>query len=103
MNHEQIQPLLTLSAAGLLDAEGERAIGEHARECPECAAQLEALSALSAALASRPAPEMPALLMLRTRLLWPRSSRCCLNSAAVSGSPRPPLSSPGSSTWQPGP
>jgi uncharacterized membrane protein len=67
MNHDQIQELLALSAAGLLDAAGERAIREHARECAACAAQLEALSAISTALSSRPAPAPPPDLMLRTQ------------------------------------
>jgi len=67
MNHEQIQSMLTLSAAGLLDPDGERTVREHAHECPACAAQLESLSVLSSALSSRPAPEMPPDLMLRTQ------------------------------------
>ena len=69
MTHKEVQDLLVLSAAGMLDAEGERAIREHARECPECAAQMESLSALSAALSSRPAPEMPDALMGRTQFV----------------------------------
>jgi CHASE2 domain-containing sensor protein len=67
MNHDQIQPLLVLSAAGLLGAAGERSVLEHARECPVCAAQLETLSAVSSALSSRPAPAPPPDLLLRTQ------------------------------------
>lgn len=67
MNHDQIQPLLALSAAGLLDAEGERVVRQHARECPACAAQLETLASISAALTSRAAPVPPRDLLLRTQ------------------------------------
>ncbi len=66
MNHDQIQPLLALSAAGLLDPTGERSVREHARECPICTAQLETLAAISGALGSRRAPTPPADLLLRT-------------------------------------
>ncbi|SPE32635.1 conserved hypothetical protein [Candidatus Sulfopaludibacter sp. SbA3] len=67
MNHEQIQPLLALSAAGMLDPAGERSVREHVRACPACAAQLETLAAVSAALTARPAPVPPTDLLLRTQ------------------------------------
>ena|SRR5579863_623626 len=67
MNHDQVQPLLALSAAGLLDAAGERSLREHARECPACAAQMEALSSISAALTARPAPALSPDLLRRTQ------------------------------------
>lgn len=67
MNHDQIQPLLALSAAGLLDPAEERSVREHVRECPVCAAQLETLASMSGALSSRPAPTPPADLLPRTQ------------------------------------
>ncbi|HWC97840.1 MAG TPA: hypothetical protein VG456_13845 [Candidatus Sulfopaludibacter sp.] len=67
MTHQEAQELLALSAAGLLDGEGERGLREHARACEACRSQMEALSVLSGALSSRPAPAMPENLMLRTQ------------------------------------
>jgi len=60
-------PLLALSAAGLLDADEERAVREHVRECPACAARLESLGNLAGALSALPAPAPPADLALRTQ------------------------------------
>lgn len=65
--HETYRELLGLSAAGLLDAAGERAVREHVRECPECAARLEAFAGLSRALGALPAPEPPGDLLFRTQ------------------------------------
>jgi len=65
--HETTRPSLALSAAGLLDAAQERRVREHVRECAECAADLDALAALSAGLSSLPAPPVPVDLLARTQ------------------------------------
>ena len=66
---ESIAGLLALSAAGLLDAREEGLIREHSCECPACAAQLESLGSIAAALSALPAPVPPADLALRTQAL----------------------------------
>ena len=66
-SHETIQDLLALSAAGLLNPAGERQVREHVRECDACAARLDALGALSAALGALPQPPIPAGLLARTQ------------------------------------
>jgi len=66
-SHEAVKQLLALSAAGLLDAGDERRVGEHARQCPACAAELESLGRLAAGLAALPAPVAPADLVARTQ------------------------------------
>lgn len=57
--------LLALSAAGLLEAQEERLVREHVRECAACAMQLEELAGLSTGLRSLPAPSPPAYLAAR--------------------------------------
>ena len=65
--HDEIQELLALSAAGVLDAAGERRVRAHAAECAECAGRLETLAELAAALGALPPPVMPPGLVLRTQ------------------------------------
>ena len=64
--HENIRQLLTLSAAGLLEAADERLVRLHAHECVECAAALDELAAVSSDLSRLPAPIAPADLLART-------------------------------------
>jgi hypothetical protein len=52
-----------------LDAAGERTVREHVRECAACAAQLEALAAISAGLSSLPTPAPAPDLVTRTQSL----------------------------------
>jgi predicted anti-sigma-YlaC factor YlaD len=66
-SHEQVRDLLPLSAAGLLEAAEERRVREHARECPDCAAELAALGELAAQLAILPSPAPPPDLLARTQ------------------------------------
>jgi anti-sigma factor RsiW len=68
-DHESIRELLALSAAGLLDPSEERQVREHARQCGNCAAELESYAALSAGLSALPAPHPPADLVRRTSVL----------------------------------
>ena len=65
--HEATAPLLALSAAGLLDADGERQVREHIQDCPACAAQLNGLAALAAGLSRIPAPKPSPELLARTQ------------------------------------
>jgi predicted anti-sigma-YlaC factor YlaD len=66
---ESIAALLPLSAAGLLDAAGERTVREHVRDCASCRARLESFGDLASALAALPAPAPPPDLDLRTQSL----------------------------------
>jgi anti-sigma factor RsiW len=66
-SHETTRPLLALSAAGLLDADGERRVRQHTSECPECAAGLAGLAALAAGLSAMPSPAPSAELLARTQ------------------------------------
>jgi hypothetical protein len=65
--HESTRPLLALSAAGLLDPDGERQVRQHIRECPACAAGLAGLAALAAGLSALPTPAPPSQLLVRTQ------------------------------------
>jgi hypothetical protein len=67
MTHEEVRALLAMSAAGSLDAAGERAVRDHARDCAECAAALRTFSELAAVLSTRPAPALPLGLLLVTQ------------------------------------
>jgi hypothetical protein len=67
MNHEALQSLLALSAAGLLEPDAERQIREHARDCAACAAELASLGQLAAGLCTLPAPAPPLDLLARTQ------------------------------------
>src|SRR5438552_6300195 len=68
MNCEQVHGLLALSAAGLLDAPEARRVAEHVLECAACAAELESLGDIAAALGLLPAPHPPAGLVYQTQL-----------------------------------
>jgi len=68
-DHEQVRQLLALSAAGLLDADEERLVSEHARQCTACAAELDEFAALSAGLSALPVPQPPADLVRRISAL----------------------------------
>jgi hypothetical protein len=65
--HETTRPLLALSAAGLLDPDGERRVREHVCECRECAAALASLTALATRLSALPSPEPSVELLARTQ------------------------------------
>ncbi|HTP36492.1 MAG TPA: hypothetical protein VMJ75_30160 [Candidatus Acidoferrales bacterium] len=69
MTHENMQALLALSAAGLLDADEERAVRGHIRECGQCAARLAELATCARTLSSLPAPSPSADLVARTQAL----------------------------------
>jgi len=64
---EDIQELLALSAAGLLEPDEERRVRRHIGECPDCASHLDALAAVSMELSALPAPMAPPELVARTQ------------------------------------
>jgi hypothetical protein len=65
--HESIMKMLPLAAAGALDAQDQRRVDEHARDCRSCRRELEIWSGYSQGLARLPQPPVPAQLMERTR------------------------------------
>jgi predicted anti-sigma-YlaC factor YlaD len=66
-DHDLARPLFALSAAGLLDAEGERRLREHIAECEACRAELETFAHLAEALRFMPSAPPPADLLARTQ------------------------------------
>lgn len=69
--HESMQALAALAAAGALDTAEQCRLEEHARECPACRRELEIWSAYAQGLRQIPQPTIPAQLMERTRArLW---------------------------------
>jgi anti-sigma factor RsiW len=65
--HAEIRELLTLAAAGALDAAGQRRVEDHLRQCSDCRAELAAWQRLAGALEALPTPQAPAGLVERTR------------------------------------
>jgi len=66
-NHADIRELLTLAAAGGLDAAEQRRLEDHLRRCPDCRAELEDWQRLTGALRAMPTPQTPPGLVERTR------------------------------------
>ena len=66
-DHDLVRPLFALSAAGLLDAEGERRLREHTAGCDACRAELEAFAQLAEGLRFMPFAPAPANLLARTQ------------------------------------
>jgi anti-sigma factor RsiW len=65
--HAEIRELLTLAAAGALDAAEQRRVEEHLRHCSDCRAELAAWQRLTGALEAMPTPQAPKGLVERTR------------------------------------
>lgn len=65
--HDDIRDLLTLAAAGALDATEQRQVEEHLRQCAGCRAELESWQRLTGALQALPTPQAPTGLVERTR------------------------------------
>jgi anti-sigma factor RsiW len=57
--HDNIQKLLALSVAGLLEAGEERQVREHLGNCAECSAMLDLFREVAAELRTLPAPPVP--------------------------------------------
>ncbi len=68
MTHPEMEEKMALSAAGLLDAAGERELLEHVRGCAECGAALERFGDLAQGLRELPPPRAPESLAIRTRV-----------------------------------
>ena len=67
--HSAIRELLTLAAAGALDAAEQRQVDEHLLQCDACRAEFRGLSRLTKSLQEQPMPQMPPGLMQQTRRL----------------------------------
>ena len=65
--HDETRDRLTLAAAGALDAEEQRQVEEHLRQCAVCRAELESWQRLTGALEALPTPQAPLGLVERTR------------------------------------
>ncbi len=65
--HEAFRQLLSLAAAGALDAADEQRVGQHLRECGSCAAEFEQVQGVANALRRLPTPQVSASLVERTR------------------------------------
>ena len=65
--HNDIRDLLSLAAAGALDAAEQRQVEEHLRQCAGCRAELESWQRLTGALEAVPTPQAPMGLVERTR------------------------------------
>lgn len=65
--HAEIRDLLTLAAAGALDADEQRRVEEHLRSCAACKAEFEIWCEITGALRELPTPAAPAGLVERTR------------------------------------
>jgi anti-sigma factor RsiW len=64
--HEKIRSLLALAASGALDSAEEMSVGNHVRNCPECAAQLEDWQALAGGLRRLSTPQLSPMVFERT-------------------------------------
>ena len=64
--HDEIRKLLSLAAAGALDAAEDQRISAHLRACASCAAKLASWQAIGAGLRRMPTPQAPAALVART-------------------------------------
>jgi len=67
--HADLRELLTLAAAGALDAAGQKRLEDHLRQCPDCRVELEGWQRLTGALRAMPTPQAPLGLVERTRRL----------------------------------
>jgi anti-sigma factor RsiW len=64
--HDEIRGLLSLAAAGALDATEDQRVSAHLRACPTCAAELASWQAIETGLRCIPTPQVPAHLVART-------------------------------------
>ena len=65
--HSEIRELLTLAAAGALDAAEQGRVQEHLRHCEACRAEFAGWSRLSGVLQELPTPQAPSGLVEQTR------------------------------------
>lgn len=74
--HESIRELLSLAAAGVLEADAHRRVEQHVATCTACRRELEAWQGYANELARLPAPVVPRDLVekTRTRILGQRAA-----------------------------
>lgn len=72
--HTEIRDLLALAAAGALDANEQRRVQEHLRDCADCRTEFDAWCQITGALRELPTPTAPAGLVERTRRLLANQS-----------------------------
>jgi len=77
--HESVQRLLALSAAGVLDTQEQLRVNRHTHECDICRGELETWSTYAHALHQLPQPAVPVQLLQRTEARFLREQ------AAVAG------------------
>jgi len=65
--HDAIHELLTLAAAGALDAAEQGRVEEHLRQCQACRAEFTGWLRLTGALQDLPTPQAPPTLVEQTR------------------------------------
>ncbi len=65
--HESVQALLALAAAGALGPEEQRRVDQHAQSCELCRADLETWAAYTQGLRKLPQPSAPEDLVQRTQ------------------------------------
>jgi anti-sigma factor RsiW len=65
--HAFIRDLLTLAAAGALDAGEQRRVEQHLRGCADCREEFQGWSRLTGSLEALPTPQAPLGLVERTR------------------------------------
>jgi len=70
--HEAMRELLSLAAAGALDAAEQAKLGGHLTGCAACAAELDAWCELAGSLKRLPTPQAPPGLVERVRTLAER-------------------------------
>jgi len=67
--HDELRELLSLAAAGVLDASDEQRVTAHVGICPDCAANLNRWQQVGSSLRRIPTPQAPTALVSRTILL----------------------------------
>ena len=72
--HASVRDLLTLGAAGALDAAEQRLVEEHLRGCAVCRTEFVGWGRLGVALEALPTPQAPLGLVERTRLQIERNA-----------------------------
>jgi anti-sigma factor RsiW len=64
--HDEIRELLSLAAAGALDAKDESRVAAHANSCGDCARELQTWQEIQAGMRRIPTPQVPPALFART-------------------------------------
>ncbi len=65
--HNTVRELLSLAAAGALDAADQQRVEDHLRDCGDCHAEFRVWGQITGGLRDMPVPQAPAGLVARTR------------------------------------